>query len=189
VVTTQGHFGHGCVVVLVCDNWPVNCGPQFSLLFVCLFDATSLISWEIHHWILVIVFPAVRACDADFLSSKIINGQRFVSILCTLCLRGVMFGPSVGGYAILQFLPLLTFQVIFRHIWSSEKQKNSCFLNKFLDHNNVQYVFVNSFNKCCFFFFLEFSICRVYFQFMHFIVLALCLWMFLSFCSWSVLWH
>jgi hypothetical protein len=98
-------------------------------------------------------------------------------------------GPVWDGMKCWEFLTLLTFQLIFRHIWWSEKQKNSCFLSKSLDCNNVQYVFVRSFSKCCFFFLLEFSICRVYFHFMHFIVLALCLWMFLSLCTWSVLWH
>jgi hypothetical protein len=37
----------------------------------------------------------------------------------------------------------------------------------------------NEFSKCCFLFLLEFSICIVYFHFMHLIVLAVCPRMFL----------
>jgi hypothetical protein len=59
-------------------------------------DSTSRIRLEIPQWILVIVFPAVRACDADFLSTKIMHGQRFVSVpmytFMLLCLGPVWEG-------------------------------------------------------------------------------------------------
>ena len=67
-----GPLLHGCVVVSVGDTWPVNCGPQFSHVFVML------------PLLLVQEFTSGLWMDRDLSLSHVY-------------LHGLMLGASLGG--------------------------------------------------------------------------------------------